>query len=38
MWFKPERREAAVFIFTNDSVSVLMNNGTDGLKPVKYSL
>lgn len=31
------RREAAVFIFTNDSVSFLMNYGTDGLRLVKYS-
>lgn len=29
--------QAAVFIFTNDSVSCLMNNGADGLRLVKYS-
>lgn len=31
------RSETAVFIFTNDSVSFLMNNWTDGLRLVKYS-
>ena len=31
------RRGTVVFIFTNDSVSILMNNWTDGLRLVKYS-